>query len=298
MIVMQPRRRSHHLVALGGALALAAPLLAGCGGTSEGASSGTKVVTSFYPLQYVAQRIVGTHATVSNLTHPGREPHDLELTVRQTVDVAEADVVVYEKSFQAAVDDAVDQSGPDHVVDASASAGLSGDDPHFWLDPTRLSKVAGAVEKELTAVDPDHAADYAGNLRALHSDLADLDRSYRAGLADCRITTIVVSHDAFGYLGRRYGLQVVGINGLSPDAEPSPAHIRALQDLIARDQITTVFSEELASRKFADSLASDLGITAAVLDPVEGLGKATAAQDYLSLMKTNLRTLEKANQCS
>ena len=91
---------------------------------------------------------------------------------------------------------------------------------------------------------------------------------------------------------------VVGINGLSPDAEPSPSHLRRLQDLIRQDGITTVFSEELASRKFADSLAGDLHLRAAVLDPIEGLRDATADQDYLSLMRRNLVTLEKANQCS
>ena len=112
-----------------------------------------------------------------------------------------------------------------------------------------------------------------------------------------RTPRIVASHDAFGYLGRRYGLHVVGINGLSPDAEPSPEHIRKLQDLITHDAITTVFSERLASRKLADSLAGDLGLRTAVLDPVEGLSDATAHQNYLSLMRRNLTTLQEANQC-
>ncbi len=206
--------------------------------------------------------------------------------------------MVYEKGFQAAVDDAVDQNGPEHVVDAAESADLSGDDPHFWLDPTRLSPVAAAVERSLADADPDHAADYARNLERLQSDLADLDADFRTGLATCRVDTIVVSHDAFGYLGRRYGLDVVGINGLSPDAEPSPAHLRELQDLIRAEGITTVFSEELASPEFADSLATDLGIDSTVLDPIEGLGDATADEDYLSLMRANLAALRKANGCS
>jgi zinc transport system substrate-binding protein len=294
MIVMQRRPRLR-VLAVAGVLALAAPLLAGCT-TAHG--TGRTVVTSFYPLQYVAQRIVGGRAKVTNLTHPGQEPHDLELTVRQTAQVEDAEVLVYEKGFQSAVDDAVSQVGPDHVVDAARAAGLSGDDPHFWLDPTKLSKVAVALERQIAAADPAHAGDYARNLAGLRSDLAALDRSFRTGLASCRTTTIVVSHDAFGYLGRRYGLEVVGINGLSPDAEPSPAHVRALQDLIRRDGITTVFSEELGSRAFADSLAGDVGIKAAVLDPIEGLSDATAGQDYLSLMRRNLRTLQKANRCS
>lgn len=286
-------------------LALATALVAGaaltgCGGPSRAAGSGTRVsvVTSFYPLQYVAQRIAGQHADVANLTHPGQEPHDIELTVRQTAEVTDADVLVYEKGFQASVDQAAQQNGPSHVVDAARSAGLSGDDPHFWQDPTRLSMVAGAVERAIADVDPGHAADYRRNLTRLRLDLATLDRSYRRGLASCRVTTIVVSHDAFGYLGRRYGLRVVGINGLSPDAEPSPAHVRTLQDLIRTDHITTVLSERLVSRRLASSLAGDLGIATAVLDPIEGLSNATADQNYLSLMRANLRVLRKADGCS
>jgi zinc transport system substrate-binding protein len=280
------------------ALALALPAVAGCGGLSRADTSGTSVVTSFYPLQYVAQRIAGGHAEVVNLTQPGQEPHDLELTVRQTAQVADADVVVYEKGFQADIDSAIEQNGPAHVVDAAAAAHLSGDDPHFWLDPTRLAAVATAVERSLADADPEHATGYARRLRGLRADLATLDRDLRRGLARCRVDTIVVSHDAFGYLGRRYGLEVVPINGLTPDAEPSPAHLRALQDLVRRDGITTVFSERLATREFADSLSHDLGIRATVLDPIEGLSDATAGEDYLSLMRADLATLRKANGCS
>jgi zinc transport system substrate-binding protein len=290
--------RFPRVLVLATALAVSATVLAGCGGNTDAAGSGLRVVTSFYPLQYVAQRVAGNRAEVSNLTHPGQEPHDIELTVKQTAELTDADVVVYEKGFQAAVDQAVEQSDAQHVVDAAGSADLSGDDPHFWQDPTRLSAVAASVEKELADVDPEHAAGYRRNLTRLQSDLSTLDRAYQQGLSSCRISTVVVSHDAFSYLGRRYGLTVVGINGLSPDAEPSPAHIRTLHDLIEKDGITTVFSEQLASRRFADSLAGDLGIRAAVLDPIEGLSDATAEQDYLSLMRANLRTLQKADQCS
>jgi zinc transport system substrate-binding protein len=255
------------------------------------------VVTSFYPLQYVAQRVAGDHAEVANLTHPGQEPHDLELTVRQTADIVDADVVLYEKGFQPAVDDAVEQNGPEHVVDAADAADLDGDDPHFWLDPARLAEVAAALEQQLADVDPEHAHAYARNLRALRSDLADLDEAFRTGLADCEVRTVVVGHDALGYLGRRYQLDVVGIAGLSPDAEPSPAHVRALQDLVRERGITTVFSEELAGPELSESLADDLGIRAAVLDPIEGLSDDTEDEDYLSLMRKNLTALREAGSC-
>ena len=296
MTFLRPVRR--RAAAALGTVALAAPLLAGCGGIGDATTSGTTVVTSFYPLAYVAQRVAGGHARVLNLTHPGQEPHDVELNVRQTAEIVDAEVVLYERGFQSAVDAAVDQNGPARVVDASRAADLSGNDPHFWLDPTRLSRVATAFERQIAGADPAHAADYARNLRRLQHDLGDLDRAFASGLRHCRVHTIVVSHDAFGYLGRRYGLKVVGINGLSPDAEPSPAHVRRLQDLIRTDHITTVFSERLASPELADSLAGDLGIGTAVLDPIEGLSNQTAHQDYLSLMRSNLSALRKANSCS
>jgi zinc transport system substrate-binding protein len=88
------------------------------------------------------------------------------------------------------------------------------------------------------------------------------------------------------------------INGLSPDAEPSPAHLRELADLIEDEGITTVFSETLASPEMAEALASDLGLETAVLDPIEGLSDATAEEDYLSLMRANLAAIQEANDCS
>jgi zinc transport system substrate-binding protein len=204
------------------------------------------------------------------------------------------------------VDGAVAQTHPARPVDAAAAARLvpmqgaeaaAGKDPHFWLDPVRLSAVAAAFEQAMVRADPAHRATYARNLAALQHDLTVLDRQLRTGLAHCRVRTIVVSHDAFGYFAHRYHLRSVYINGLSPDAEPSPAHLRQLQDLIRRTGIDTVFSEELASPAMADTLAHDLQIRTAVLDPIEGLSPATAGQTYLSLMRHNLAALREANHC-
>ena len=315
----------------------ASVLLAGCGSTDVDASgSGRQAVASFYPLEYVAERVAGDAADVTGLTTPGGEPHDLELTVRQTAEVAEADVLIHLRDFQPAVDEAVDQAGAEHVVDAAETADLvspeeldehageehagedehadeehadeeageddghgHGDvDPHFWTDPTRLAGVADAVAQALSDADPDNAETYERNLADLRRDLDALDAELEEGLADCARDTVVVSHDAFAYFGARYGLDMHPINGLSPEAEPSPAHLRELADLIEDEGITTVFSETLASPEMAESLASDLGLETAVLDPVEGLTDATAEEDYLSLMRANLTAVQKANDCT
>ena len=285
-------------VGLRRALVLAAPLLlTACGVTQSGSSAdGPHVVGSFYPLAYVAERVAGDQGEVTNLTTPGVEPHDLELNVRQVAAVADADVVVYEKDMQPAVDEAVAQNGPDHVVEAGQTVGLEGQDPHFWLDPARMADLGVAVKRELVKVDPDHAGVYERNLTSLKRDLDSVDKAYRQGLADCTIDTVVVSHDAFEYL-QKYGLHFEPIAGLTPDAEPSAAHLKQIGDVAREDHITTVFYETLASPALARTLARDLGVKAAVLDPIEGLGRTTSDQDYLSLMRKNLQELRSANRC-
>jgi zinc transport system substrate-binding protein len=277
--------------------------LTGCGASADDDTGKVRVATGFYPLAYVAERVGGDLVEVENLTQPGGEPHDLELTVQQTVAIAEADVVVYERGFQPAVDAGVEQGSQGATLDAAEIVDLqpAADrpdqaDPHFWHDPLRLAELADALATELGRADPGQRATYRANAEDLAADLTALDRDFTAGLARCERDTIVTAHDAFGYL-TKYGLEVEPITGLSPDAEPTPADLARLQDLIREQGITTVFSERLVSPKLADTLAGDLGIRSAVLDPIEGLSDASADEDYVSLMRANLTALEQANGC-
>lgn len=312
---------------------LAASALSGCAALSDdgggsGSGDGLQVVAAFYPLQYVAQQVAGDRAEVANLTRPGGEPHDLEIAPADTAKIVDADVLVVESGFQPAVDDAVEQNSTGEVVDAAEvvellpageeHAGESAEehaehaeeeghseeeghdhgdvDPHFWQDPERMARLADAVADRLAEADPDHAEEYAANAERLRGELTDLDTAYAEGLADCERSTVVVSHDAFGYL-EKYGLTMEPIAGLSPGAEPTPADLARLQDLIGSDGITTVFSERLVSPRLSESLARDSGVETAVLDPIEGLSDQTADQDYLSLMRSNLAALQKADGC-
>lgn len=298
----------------------------GSGCSAFGGDSATDgevtVAAAFYPLAYVSERVTeGTDATVELLTHPGTEPHDLELGIQETATITDADLVVLLADFQPAVDDTVEQNAAGVVLDVSAAAELlaidesaeeheehaeeegaeedghdHGDtDPHFWLDPLRMADVADAVADGLADADAEHAATYRSNADALRADLEELDAAYATGLASCARDTIVVSHDAFGYL-EKYGLHVASIVGLSPDAEPTPAALGELQQLIESEGITTVFSEPLKPA-LGDSLAADLGLTTATLDPLEGLTSATSDEDYLSIMATNLTAIRTALEC-
>jgi zinc transport system substrate-binding protein len=284
------------------ASALVAVGLSACGpaGSSDGRIT---VAAGFYPLAWVSEQ-VAPGADVTDLTHPGMEPHDVELTFAETVDLARADLVVYERGFQPAVDQGVDNDAEGTTLDVGPVAGLqdfASDpgqvDPHFWQDPLKLAAAAGFVARALDRIDPAHASSYDARAAALQRRLAALDRDYRTGLAHCARHTVVTSHDAFGYLSR-YGIRVAAITGLAPGAEPTPADLAHLQQLIRDDGITTVFSETLASPAAADALAHDMGVRSEVLDPIEGLSDATAGQTYLTLMRRNLATLEEANGCT
>jgi len=269
-------------------------------------------------LQFLAQRVAGDHATVANLTQPGAEPHDLELTPRQVASLTTANLVIYEKGFQPAVDEAVLQSENPEVIDTTTAVPLrpltvsadepgrgagAGDhhlalDPHVWLDPTAMSRIAQVVESKLVIIDPAHAADYAHNTRALEMELRKLDRSFRTGLRHCVRTEFITTHAAFGYLAERYHLTQIGISGLNPDSEPSPARIADVQRIARQYRLTTIFSETLVSPALAQAIAGDLGLRTDVLDPIEGLTTESRGNDYLSIMVSNLTALREAGGCS
>lgn len=323
MIVMRSRS-----FAFSGAViavtALASVTLAGCGDSGSdtpAAGGGDKlnVVASFYPLQFVAQQVGGDNVQVETLTAPGVEPHDLELTPKQVGTLAAAKVVLFEKGLQPAVDEAVEQNAKEAGFDVSAPAKLEATgaefeheeeagaaeeahadelDPHFWLDPNKLADVADAVAAKLAEKDSANADGYKQRAATLRAELTKLDGEFTAGLKNCQRKAFVTSHEAFAYLAKRYGLEMVGIAGFTPDAEPTPARIKEVQDIVRKEKVTTIFYEELVSPKVAQSIATDLKVKTAVLSPIEGLSDANSKEDYFSLMRENLQELRKANGCA
>src|SRR3954469_9478523 len=169
-------------------LALVAELLTGCSAGADEAKPGqASIAASFSPLAWVSEQIA-PDALVTDLTRPGLEPHDVELSFAQTVDLAKADLVVYERGFQPAVDQGVDNDAEGATLDVGPVAGLqdfTSDpgqvDPQFWKDPLKLYDVAGAVARELGRIDPANAASYDARATALQHRLAALDRAYRTG---------------------------------------------------------------------------------------------------------------------
>jgi zinc transport system substrate-binding protein len=267
---------------------------ASCGyNNSSSSSSGKKqVVAAFYPLAFAAEAIGGRSVEVTNLTPPGVEPHDLEAKPSDVEKIDSADLVLLlGQGFQPQLEDAAGHS--DKVLLLLDTPGLhrfDNGDPHVWLDPARFALIVKRIGAALH--DPETTARLVAQLRRL-------DGEYRNGLAHCARHEIVTSHEAFGYLAQRYGLQQIGITGLSPEAEPTPKDLQHVIDVVRKSHATTVFFETLLSPRLADTVARETHTKAVVLDPIEGLTPAEAArgEDYFSRMRANLSALRKALGC-
>ncbi|MFJ1645593.1 metal ABC transporter substrate-binding protein [Streptomyces sp. NPDC088258] len=319
-------RRLIPTATIAGAVTLGMVALSACSSSDAATKSGGKlaVTASFYPMQFLAEEIGGDHVSVTTLTKPGVEPHDLELKPRQTAQLGEADVILYLKGIQPAVDKAIAQSGVRNTVDATTlttmekhgtetghthdhgddhaedeahgdeEASTDGNDPHIWLDPVKYAEVAKGVGAALEKADPDHAAAYKKNTAALVTTLDGLNTDFEQGLADTSTKTFITTHAAFGYLAERYGLEQEAIAGIDPEAEPSPARVKELETIAKRDKVGTVFFETLASDKTAKTLAGDSGLKTDVLDPLEGITDKSKGADYVEVMRSNLTALQKA----
>lgn len=284
------------------AVALLAPSACTRPAAAGGGADGPRVVAGFYPLAFLARRIGGDRVGVTNLVKPGTEPHDVELNPRQVSQVADADLVLYLRGFQPATDDVVSAGVRGRALDVSTltparpDPGHAGRDPHVWLDPVRMSRIADAVTAALAEADPGHAGQYRTRGSALGGELAALDRAYADGLRDCARREIVTSHAAFGYLADRYRLTQVAISGITPDTEPTPRRLASAIDTARRTGARTIFFETLVSPRVARTVADAAGARARALDPIEGLPAASSA-DYLTLMRDNLGELRTALGC-
>jgi zinc transport system substrate-binding protein len=276
--------------------------------TAASGSPATKkpvVVTDMYPTTFAVQQVAGDAVEIIQLTPPGVEPHEYELTPQQVQQIADADLVAYLPDMIPAVLEAVEQEAPDTSVNVAegitqlkgveleegeeAEAQHSDFDPHVWLDPPNMTTMGQNVANALAKVGV--TADVSG----LEQEMKALDEEFTTSLANCTIKPMVVNHEAFGYLAAAYGFEQVGISGLSPDAEPSAARMAEITELVKAEGVTTVYFESLASPEAAEAIAAETGATTALLDPIEG---NTDDQGYPTIMRASKDTLRTGQSCS
>ncbi len=275
---------------------------AGCSNPTSGSSENVNVVAAFYPLAWAAERIGGRHVRVTDLTPLGGEAHDLSITARQRVAVQDATLVLLlGRGFQPEIERAAgDASGK--VVDLldgqdllpTKEKGL-GADPHVWLDPAAMEKIAARIGQELGAVDPARRRAYSAAASQLRASLKMLDDAFRSGLKGCELRRIATTHQAFDYLAKRYGMTQIALTGQTPEAAPSAASIQAVRDAVARGEIGAMFYEATEEgRRTGESVARDAGLPAL---PLHTLESDPAPHDYESQMRQNLGRLRRGLRC-
>lgn len=311
----------NRLSALVCACTLSLSLLTGCGTqpADTAADDGRlRVLTSFYPMYDFACKIGGDCIDVTNMVPSGTEPHDWEPSTNDLKNLEKADVFIYNGAdMEPWADDLlVSRSDTLHVVEASENVELRttdgehehahehegadhhhGDfDPHVWLDPENAKIEMEAIRDALCAADSENATVFQSNYEKYAAELDALDAEFHEKLSSLPNRTIVVAHEAFGYLCDAYGLTQVGIEGLSPDSEPDPGRMAEVIDFVREHNISTIFFEELVSPKVAEAIASETGAQAKMLSPLEGLSdeQAAAGADYFSVMHDNLAALMEA----
>lgn len=315
---------------------LVAALLAGaCGGGDDDSSDASApgdgeaaltVLSAFYPIHELVTRIGGERVEAVNLTPADVEPHDLELTSDEIEDIEGAGAVFYlGQHFMPALDRALRRADGEHVdlleglpLVRSGDAHSHGDDgeetaagktddggdgaldPHVWLDPSLMIRMATQVEKTLSTLDPEGEDDFARRRAEYQDELEAVDAEYAGTLVDCQRNVFVTSHEAFGYLARRYHLEEQAVSGLAPETEPDPERIAELADLIKELRVPMVFAETLLPKKLADAVAREADVEVGVLNPIEGLrdDEVAGGADYASVMRDNLAQLDTALECA
>lgn len=280
------------------------------------------VVTSFYPLAELARQVGGEFVDVKNLVPAGAEPHDFEPSPKDILALNTADLVIVNgvgfEPWAEKVLPAIESKNV-QVLDVSkffpellkpalvvgAEPSEDGEehytyDPHFWLDPVMFTTQAQMIQKTLIEIDPIHKDAYTQNADAYISQLKSLNDDYQNGLSNCQLKEIVTNHAAFGYLAQRYHLTMLPISGLAPDSEPSAKRLGELTDLVKKDGVKVVFTENLVNQKISDTLAKEAGVQTMVLNPLEGLteDQIKAGDSYVSVMKQNLQSLRTALECT
>jgi manganese/zinc/iron transport system substrate-binding protein len=292
-------------------------VLSGCGGstdTSADAEGTVHVVTTTGIIADVARRIAGPHARVEALMGPGVDPHLYKASESDVRRLSEADLVLYnglhlegkmgdilkKMSTTRPVIPVSEEIPEDLLRQPPEFKGLH--DPHVWFDVSMWAKTLGPIERGLSKLAPEHAADFKTNAAALERELTELDAWVQGQIATIpepqRI--LVTAHDAFGYFGQRYGMQVVGIQGISTLSEAGLADVDRVVDLVVDRKVKAVFIESSVPRRSIEAVQAAVrsrGHEAAIGGQLysDSLGAAgTPEGTYTGMVRANVSTIVKA----
>ena len=294
-------------------IALFAFFLGSCGQKSSQDNSseakGMKIVTSFYPVYAMVKEISGDLNDV-RMIQSSSGIHSFEPSANDIAAIYNADVFVYHshtlESWAGSLDPSLKKSKV-KVLEASEGMTLervpgledmqAGEgidektlyDPHTWLDPEKVAEEAQIIADKLSELDSANKDAYQKNAQSFSAKAHDLTKKYQPIFEKANQKTFVTQHTAFSYLAKRFGLNQLGIAGISPDQEPSPRQLTEIQEFVKTYKVKTIFTESNASSKVADTLVKSTGVTLKTLNPLEA--DPQNDKSYLENLEENLAVL-------
>ncbi|WP_338449195.1 metal ABC transporter substrate-binding protein [Niallia oryzisoli] len=295
--------------------------LTGCGGT-EADNNGSsfdkqlKVYTTVYPLKYFTEEIGGEAVSVDTIYPPGADEHTFEPSQKDMIKLAESDLFIYvglglegfvekakdtlvnEKVTLVAAGDSIhiDEQAVNHAEEENHGHTHGDIDPHVWLDPIYAKELAESIKNALVEKDPENEKTYEQNYEALIQKLDELDSKFSEMAKQAGHKEFIVSHAAYGYWEKRYGLKQISISGLSTASEPTQKDLESIVKTAKETGSNYIFFEQNVSSKLTEIVKEEIGAEALTLHNLSVLTEADmkSNRDYFSIMNDNLEALKKA----
>ncbi|MFC7322494.1 metal ABC transporter solute-binding protein, Zn/Mn family [Halobacillus campisalis] len=294
-----------------------------------------KLFTTVYPLQFFAEQIAGDQASVESILPPGSDPHTYEPTTKEMVEIAEADAFIYNGAGLEPYADKISASiESEDIMILEASKGIDleehahdhegeegshedehdhegdeeseGDDhaghnhgdkdPHVWLDPVRSVEMAEHIKDTLVELNPEEEEAFNKNFEELKGELESLDQKFHTQLESLPENKIIVSHAAYGYWEKAYGIEQIALSGLSPTNEPSQKEVQYIIETSEKHGLKHVFFEQNVTPKVAEVVRKEIDAETLRIHNLSVLTEEDIKnnEDYFTLMQSNLEQLTKA----
>jgi zinc transport system substrate-binding protein len=301
-----------------------AVFLSACGNSKgESSKKETKdaldIYTTVYPLQYFTEAIGGEYVNVETVYPPGTDEHSFEPSQKDIVKMAESDLFFYigynlegfvtkaepilskEGVSTIAVGETVhldEEEHEDEHANEEDGHDHGGVNPHLWLDPVYSIDMAKTIKDELTKKMPEQEEYFNSHFNELSEKLEALDEKFATTIESGRTNKIIVSHSAYGYWEERYGLEQIGVTGLTSSNEPSQKELGKIVTMAEKEDLNYVIFEQNISSKLTEIIQKEMGAKSLELHNLSVLTEKDieAGEDYFSLMEKNVKTLQTALQ--
>lgn len=297
-------------------LIILAALLASCGGEEAPArrEGPLRIVATTGIIGDTARRIAGEHATVEALMGPGVDPHLYKASESDVRRLAEADLILYNglhlEGKMADILTKMARSRPVVAVTEEIPQGLLREppemagqyDPHVWFDVSLWIRTLDPIVRELSTLDPGHKDAYTANAEALRRELNELDAWVKEQVQTVppQQRLLVTAHDAFGYFGQRYGMEVVGLQGISTLSEAGLHDVDRVVQLVVSRRVKAIFVEASVPRRSIEAVLAavrrqghEVSIGGQLFSDSLG-GPDTPAGTYSGMVRANVETIVNA----